>query len=88
VKFSLSLADGQAILDISDHGIGIPEQELKHIYDPFYRASNAKSYSGYGIGMPLANNIIRLHKGNIEVHSKVDEGTRVKIILPLQENAA
>ncbi len=71
------------MIEITDNGIGIPKDELKHIYDPFFRASNVKGYDGFGIGMPLSNNIIRLHKGSIQVKSSVDEGTVVRVILPM-----
>lgn len=68
---------------VTDAGIGIPAQELKHIYDPFFRASNTITFEGYGIGMPLSNNIIRLHGGKIDVQSQEKMGTSVKISLPL-----
>ena len=69
---------------IRDEGIGIPGEELQHIYEPFYRASNSKSFQGHGIGLPLANNIIRLHKGKIHVSSTVGKGTVVTIELPVE----
>jgi signal transduction histidine kinase len=68
---------------VEDKGIGIPEEELKYIYDPFFRASNTTSFEGYGIGMPLANNIVRLHNGRISVRSAVNVGTRVRVVLPV-----
>ena len=68
---------------VSDNGIGIPENELKHIYDPFFRASNTKKTKGYGIGLPLARNIIRLYKGEIIVSSHENVGTEVVIKFPL-----
>jgi len=68
---------------VKDNGIGIPANELKHIYDPFFRASNTKGYDGYGIGLPLSVNIINLHQGTIDVKSVVNEGTTVTIKLPL-----
>lgn len=83
VLLQLSFDEQFGSITISDNGIGIPAEELKHIYDPFFRASNTQSYEGYGIGMPLSKNIIRLHKGKIEVTSKVNEGTTVQLLLPL-----
>jgi signal transduction histidine kinase len=74
---------GDVVITVQDKGIGIPSEELKYIYDPFFRASNTKSFEGYGIGMPLANNIIRLHNGTIRVQSKEGVGTDVLIHLPL-----
>jgi signal transduction histidine kinase len=55
---------------------------LKFIYDPFFRASNTKDYEGYGIGLPLTRNIVRLHAGEITVTSKVNQGTVVQLTFP------
>ncbi|MEO5685326.1 MAG: HAMP domain-containing sensor histidine kinase [Chitinophagaceae bacterium] len=83
VSVRLTIQEKQAIISVADKGIGIPAIELKHIYDPFFRASNTKNFEGYGIGMPLSGNIIRMHRGKIEVNSTVKQGTTVTIILPL-----
>jgi signal transduction histidine kinase len=83
VNMQLFFKEKKAEIWVTDMGIGIPPEELKYIYNPFFRASNTKQYEGYGIGMPLSNNIIHLHKGAIEVSSVVNKGTTVKITLPL-----
>lgn len=83
VSMRLRLEEQNVTIVVQDKGIGIPKDELKHIYDPFFRASNTQDFEGYGIGMPLANNIIRLHNGKIYVHSEEGIGTEVKINLPL-----
>jgi signal transduction histidine kinase len=70
------------IIEVIDYGIGIPEAELKSIYQPLFRASNVVNYKGHGIGLPLAYKIILLHKGSITVTSKVLSGTHVTIQLP------
>lgn len=82
VLISIGSTDTQVIIIVKDQGIGIPEQELKYIYDPFFRASNTKHHEGYGIGLPLARNIIRIHNGTIMVSSKKDEGTVVQLNFP------
>jgi signal transduction histidine kinase len=84
VHVSIGATFKELIIIVKDNGIGIPEQELKYIYDPFFRASNTKKYEGYGIGLPLARNIIRLHSGKIEVFSKKDEGTTVQLTFLLK----
>lgn len=83
VALDLSFSRRYATITVADEGIGIPPEDIKHIYDPFFRASNTQHYEGYGIGMPLSYNIIRLHKGKIDVISKPNEGTIVHIHLPL-----
>lgn len=65
-----------------DKGIGIPVDELKFIFDPFFRASNTGHYKGYGIGLPLTRNIMRLHKGDIQVVSAKDKGATVTLTIP------
>ena len=83
VTVSIGASDKSVYLLINDSGIGIPTQELKFIYDPFFRASNTTSYEGFGIGLPLTKNIIDLHKGEILVKSAENQGTIVQINLPI-----
>ena len=70
------------IVEITDEGIGIPDKEIAQIFVPFFRASNTEKYKGYGIGLPLTNNIIKLHQGSIVVKSDVGVGTRFSVYLP------
>lgn len=83
VKVSIGTTDNQVVIVVKDSGIGIPQAEMEFIYDPFYRASNTKSYEGYGIGLPLTRNIIRQHKGSLLVSSVENEGTTVRLSFPL-----
>lgn len=83
VDLSLTSQNGLIKVCIKDTGIGIPPQEIQHIYDPFFRASNTGNFEGYGIGLPLTRNIIKLHKGEIIVHSAIETGTVVEIRLPV-----
>lgn len=69
-----------------DKGIGIPESDLKKIFEPFFRSENAISIPGSGIGLPLVRQIIRNHKGQLNVSSKIGYGTTVTIRLPLNNN--
>lgn len=83
VTISIGTASDKVIIVIKDLGIGIPEDELQYIYDPFFRASNTKEYEGYGIGLPLTRNIVRLHKGEMVVSSKINQGTTVQLSFPI-----
>lgn len=85
VNLRLLLDHNDVMIAVQDKGIGIPSDELKYIYDPFFRASNTKEFEGHGIGMPLANNIIRLHNGSIRVQSEEGIGTEVTLKLPLRK---
>lgn len=81
VTVSLSIADNSIYLYFKDNGIGIPEEELSKIFEPFHRANNAKSHKGHGIGLSLTKKIIELHKGKITIKSMLNAGTTVSIRL-------
>lgn len=82
VSISIGTSEEKIVIVVKDTGIGIPEDEMKYIYDPFFRASNTSSYEGYGIGLPLTNNIVRLHDGEITISSRLGEGTTVQLTFP------
>lgn len=67
------------VLDIKDEGIGIPEEELRRIRQPFYRASNAREYKGNDIGLSLLLRILRLYGANATITSALNKGTNVRI---------
>lgn len=69
-------------VDISDTGIGIPEEESAKVFQRFYRGSNVKSKEGVGIGLHLAREIISGEGGYIKLSSKLGEGTTFSIFLP------
>ncbi|HLO44602.1 MAG TPA: ATP-binding protein [Leadbetterella sp.] len=83
VNVSLGSTDSHILLVVKDTGIGIPENEMAYIYDPFFRASNTQNFEGYGIGLPLTRNIIRMHGGELLVSSIQNVGTTVQIKLPI-----
>ena len=65
-----------------DKGIGISEEDLQKIFEPFYRGANTISISGTGIGLPLVSQIIKNHYGTVTILSEIGKGTVVKILLP------
>lgn len=71
-----------AVISFSDTGIGIPDDELPHIFRPFYRGKNGRYASGNGIGMALVDRIVALHEGRIEIRSHVGSGTTFIVKLP------
>ena len=75
--------NNHVIMNFSDKGIGISEEELKMIFQPFYRARNAIGTKGHGIGLSLVEKIIMLHKGNITVKSEIMKGSNFTLSLPL-----
>ncbi|MDP1726981.1 MAG: HAMP domain-containing sensor histidine kinase [Bacteroidota bacterium] len=67
---------------IEDKGVGINQEELPYIFEPFYRSNQTRSVHGYGIGLSLVKKTIDIHQGNISVHSEEGIGTRIKVQLP------
>lgn len=74
--------DQQIELIFTDRGIGISDDDLQKIFEPFYRASNAIEYPGTGIGLQLVNQIIKTHNGTIRIASELGKGTKVSVKLP------
>ena len=79
---SLEAGSGKMMIRIEDHGMGIPESELEHIFQPFYRVEEDKTIGGFGLGLSLVSRIIKLHKGDIKIVSKRGEGTLFMLELP------
>ena len=83
VIVTLNRSEKSVELVFEDKGIGIPEEDLPKIFEPFSRGSNAVSIPGSGIGLPLVNQIIRNHNGTIKISSEISKGTKVIITLPI-----
>ena len=73
-------------IEVQDQGMGIPEEELPYIFEPFYRLdrSRSKKTGGYGLGLSLCKTIVEAHQGQIEIKSQVGVGTTVRVKLPLE----
>jgi signal transduction histidine kinase len=80
VFVALSANEEAIKIAISDIGIGIPPEDIPHLYEPFFRGKIAAKYIGYGLGLPLAMKIIRMHGGELQVQSEQNKGTMVTII--------
>src|SRR6056297_3155532 len=90
VDLSISTPEPSCIeIRIKDTGIGIPEDRLAFIFDRFYQAdpSNSRKYEGTGIGLSLANELVKLHEGSITVQSEVGKGTEFILLLPCEETS-
>lgn len=75
-------------IEVSDSGIGIPEDEAEHIFQPFYRATNVGRITGNGLGLTIVKNYIGLHNGTIRVLSSIHRGTTVRVELPIVGEAS
>lgn len=81
---ALSVEERQAIMTISDTGIGIASEDLPHIFERFYRADRARSreQGGSGLGLAIAQSIVQTYHGRIEVQSTPGQGSTFAVILP------
>jgi signal transduction histidine kinase len=83
VEIDTKDSTGQVQIFIKDKGTGIPDEDLKYIFEPFYRAdpSRSRKTGGFGLGLAICKRIMDAHGGSIEIKSKVSEGTEVILTL-------
>jgi signal transduction histidine kinase len=84
IDISVAADDGQAVLHVSDTGVGIPEAELPRLFERFHRVAGTqgRTHEGTGIGLALVQELVNLHKGAIEVDSQLSQGTTFTVRLP------
>lgn len=85
VEFETTMTDADHLsIRIADKGIGIPEEDIKYIFNDFHRGINVGSIQGTGLGMTIVKNCVDLHGGTLSIQSKVGQGTEVVVNLPFQ----
>ncbi len=70
------------IMSVSDEGIGIPEQDIKHLFECYFRGSNVKAIVGTGVGLFFVKNVIELHNGNVHVKNNEKNGSTFTVDMP------
>jgi len=84
VVLSLEKSDGMVVVSVVDSGPGIPEQDLPNIFKPFYRGVEAtKDGNHAGLGLAIANRMVKLQSGSIDVMNGVEGGAQFRFLLPL-----
>jgi PAS domain S-box-containing protein len=84
VKFRLASEDAQVVFEIEDEGIGIPEEDLPHLFESFHRAGNVGNILGTGLGLAIVKKCVDIYQGQIFVHSKMGVGTKFTVKIPLK----
>jgi PAS domain S-box-containing protein len=83
VDFHMERHDREAVFQVRDRGIGIPEEDLELLFQSFRRGGNLGEQPGSGLGLFIVKRCVDLHGGSIEIKSREDEGTTVTVRLPL-----
>ncbi len=86
LRVTLSPSGGGVEVRVEDSGIGIAPEALPHLFEDFYRAPNARSFSenGTGLGLSIVKQTVRMHDGTVRVESEVGQGTRFIVTLPVE----
>ena len=86
VRVSVLQRNGDALVDVTDEGIGIPVSDLPQIFERFHRASNVddRRFAGMGLGLFICKGIVEQHGGRIWVESRVGTGSTFHVVLPLE----
>lgn len=90
VRVSAEVADGRCTFTVTDDGIGIPQAEQVHLFDRFFRSSNASEnvIPGTGLGLTIARAIVEAHGGTVELDSSPSTGTVARISIPAPDSDA
>ena len=78
-----NIGENVLLVSVADEGVGIPENELEEIFNPFYRGDSERRAGGLGLGLALVKNIIDIMGGEIRVSSSPGAGTKVTVSVPL-----
>lgn len=83
IEIKLEKQSSAIKISIKDNGIGIKKEDLPYIFDRFWRAEKSRHQKSLGLGLSIADTIVKLHQGLIAVHSQIGKGTTFEILLPL-----
>jgi signal transduction histidine kinase len=83
IDFQVSSNQNSVIFKISDRGIGIPQDDLNHLFETFHRAKNVGKIPGTGLGLSIVKSFVDIHSGTIEVNSVLNSGTTFTVRLPI-----
>ena len=85
VNVDLALEDGEAVIQVSDHGRGIPDKEKPHLFDRFWQGEGSANKGGSGIGLNIVQEYVRMHEGRVEVSDTPGGGATFTVYIPAKE---
>lgn len=88
VNFTVTCDENEITMVVRDHGVGIPADDMNRLFEPFYRATNAKAISGTGLGLSIVKKAVELLNGTLSVKSELGKGTEFTITLPHSNETA
>ncbi|MBA2961338.1 MULTISPECIES: 7TM diverse intracellular signaling domain-containing protein [Ramlibacter] len=83
VRFDVRREGAELVFEVADQGIGIPPDEVGHLFGSFHRASNVGSIQGTGLGLAIVKNAVQVHGGRIDVESTLGKGSTFTVRLPM-----
>ncbi|MFZ4592545.1 MAG: PAS domain-containing sensor histidine kinase, partial [Ignavibacteria bacterium] len=83
IFFTAEIKDGTMIIKVKDSGIGILPEDMKRLFEPFFRGYNHGNAAGTGLGLTIMKSAVDAHGGRIEVNSEVNKGTEFSVIIPV-----
>ena len=84
VELALAVEGDEAMLSISDGGMGVPQDDLSRIFHRYYRSANTMTVSGSGLGLHIVRKIAQVHRGDVTVSSEIGAGSTFRLHLPLE----
>jgi two-component system sensor histidine kinase KdpD len=84
IEITSWINESQWIVQVADRGPGVPEQDLPHLFDKFYRGPQKENKSGAGLGLAICKGIVDIHEGTLEAENRPDGGMFFRLTLPLE----
>lgn len=85
IRVCVEREDGEAVLRVADEGVGIPKEDLPHVFERFYRAESSRGGEGSGLGLAIVRETVESLDGRVEVKSAPGAGSVFTVLLPLSE---
>ena len=85
IEFKTELSEKELLINIIDKGIGIPEEDQKHLFERFFRAKNSTNIQGTGLGLNIVKKYVEIMQGEVSFISAINEGTTITVSLPIMQ---